>query len=326
LRVIAQSGSEELATVYIAETDAGKMVEFVESVQPPVPLEEKWVLIISTLLGCPVGCPFCDAGNFYEGKLTAAEILSQIDYMVSKRFPGGRIGTRRLKIQFARMGEPALNHEVLRVLERLPSLYPPDILFPSLSTVAPAGRDIFFREIMRIKDELYGKRFQMQFSLHSTDPAARAWLVPFPTWDLGKIAEYGRAFHREGERKVTLNFALAEGVPLEGEELRRLFDPDRFLIKITPVNPTYQARTNRISSQIPPDAEDCDIGRRLRGLGYDVILSIGELEENHIGSNCGQHMTHYLEEAGLLEDSYTYPVIQERPGGEWGRGGPRGAV
>lgn len=326
MRVIAQSGNDELARVYIAETGTGKMVEFVESVQPPVPLEEKWVLILSTLFGCPVGCRFCDAGNFYEGRLTAAEILSQVDYLVSARFPGGRIGTRRLKIQFARMGEPALNEDVLKVLGRLPSLYPPDILFPSLSTVAPAGRDAFFESLLRVKNDLYGRRFQLQFSLHSTDPEARAWLVPVETWDLARIAEYGMAFHREGERKVTLNFALAEGVPVEAEALRGLFDPDHFLIKITPVNPTYQARRNRINSNLPPDADDCDIAGSLRALGYDVILSIGELEENHIGSNCGQHMTHYLEEAGHLEDSYTYPIIDKRPAGDARLGGSGEAV
>jgi len=310
LNILAESGKDELARVYIAETDDGKKIEFVESVQPPVPLEDKWVLILSTLFGCPVGCPFCDAGNFYEGKLTAHEILSQVDYLVSRRFPEGRIGTRRLKIQFARMGEPALNDDVLKALERLPDLYPPDILFPSVSTVAPAGREAFFDRLREVKKRLYGGRFQLQFSIHSTDEGARAWLVPVRKWGLDRIAEYGRSFHAPGERKVTLNFALARGVPVDAGVLRRLFDPDHFLIKITPVNPTYQATRNGISSQVTPGAVDCGPVRELRAAGYDVILSIGELEENHIGSNCGQHLTHYIEGAREMRDSYTYPVTQ----------------
>ncbi len=312
MRILAHSGNDKLATVYIAETAGGKTIEFVESVQPPVPLEQKWVLILSTLFGCPVGCPFCDAGNFYEGKLTADEILSQVDYLVTARFGGGRVGTRKLKIQFARMGEPVLNDAVLEVLERLPALYPADILFPSLSTVAPAGREAFFEDLLRIRNRLYSGRFQLQFSIHSTDPAARAWLVPFEKWDLETIAGYGMSFHRESERKVTLNFALAQGVPVDAGTLRSLFDPAAFLIKITPVNPTYQARRNGISSLVAPDGDDGGIVRELRGLGYDVILSIGELEENHIGSNCGQHMTHYLDRARDLKDAYTYPVVERR--------------
>ena len=309
LRVVAQSGNDELARVYIAETKRGYLVEFVESIQPPVPRGEKWVLIVSTLLGCPVGCPFCDAGNFYEGKLTVDEILGQVDYVVRRRFPGGRPNTRRLKIQFARMGEPALNDEVLRALETLPSLYPGDILFPSLSTVAPSGRDAFFRELRRIKNSVYGSRFQLQFSIHSTDAAERARLVPIDKWGLETIAEYGNSFFREGERKVTLNFALAEGVPVDAEVLRYIFDPAVFLIKITPVNPTYQALRNGIESHVRSGHRDCAIVNELRSLGYDVILSIGEIEENHIGSNCGQHMTHYLDGVHALTDSYTYPLI-----------------
>jgi 23S rRNA (adenine2503-C2)-methyltransferase len=310
LRVLAESGNDDLARVYVAESADGRMFEFVESVQPPVPLSEKWVLIVSTLFGCPVGCPFCDAGNFYEGRLAADDILSQIDYLVSRRFPGGIVGTRRLKIQFARMGDPALNDEVLKVLERLPDLYPGDILFPSISTVAPAGRDLFFEEVRRIKDRLYGRRFQLQFSVHSTDPASRARLIPWQTWDLAEIAEYGARFRKPGERKVTLNFALALGAPLEAEALRRLFDPGTFLIKITPVNPTHQAVMNGISSAIAAGAADCDEARELRAAGYDVIISIGEPEENRIGSNCGQHMTHYMHVVRGLRDSYTYPLLK----------------
>jgi 23S rRNA (adenine2503-C2)-methyltransferase len=288
------------------------MLEFVESVQPPVPLEDKWVLIVSTLFGCPVGCPFCDAGNFYEGRLTAAEILDQVDYLVRRRFPEGEPGTRRLKIQFARMGEPALNPAVLDVLERLPALYPAGILFPSLSTVAPAGRDAFFASLADIKNGIYGDRFQLQFSLHSTEPEARAWLVPTAKWDLETIAEYGMSFHRAGERKVTLNFALAEGIPVDPELLRKVFDPACFLIKITPVNPTYQAARNRIASRVSPDGRDRGLAAELRGLGFEVILSVGELEENHIGSNCGQHMTHYRDMTEALSDSYTYPLLERR--------------
>ena len=50
--VKAKAGDEKIATVYVAETAEGRMIEFVESIQPPLPIEKKWVLIISTLHGC----------------------------------------------------------------------------------------------------------------------------------------------------------------------------------------------------------------------------------------------------------------------------------
>ena len=116
------------------------------------------------------------------------------------------------------------------------------------------------------------------------------------------------SFYREGERKITLNFALADGMPVNPDILLKYFDPNSFLIKITPVNPTCRASNNKIYSHILPDKEKYEIIEALRESGYKVILSIGELSENHIGSNCGQYITNYLKENGNIEGGYTYPL------------------
>jgi 23S rRNA (adenine2503-C2)-methyltransferase len=42
--------------------------------------------------------------------------------------------------------------------------------------------------------------------------------------------------------------------------------------------------------------------------GYEVIVSIGEIVENQIGSNCGQYVLKYLESQIPVEDGYTYQV------------------
>ena len=97
MKILAKAGDENIAMVYIAQLDNERFIEFVESVQPPLPREDKWVLIISTLYGCPVGCRFCDAGNFYQGKLSTGELLSQIDYMVARRFPDKNIPVKKFK-------------------------------------------------------------------------------------------------------------------------------------------------------------------------------------------------------------------------------------
>ena len=87
MKIRASTDSKGIATVYIAEFGDGRFVEMVESIQPPLPREKKWVLIISTLFGCPVGCPMCDAGGGYRGKLSKAEMFEQIDFLVRKRLP-----------------------------------------------------------------------------------------------------------------------------------------------------------------------------------------------------------------------------------------------
>ena len=311
IKVHASAGNEEIAMVYIVETDSGNLVECVESVQPPLPREKKWVLLVSTMFGCPIGCLMCDAGGSYHGKPTKDEIFAQIDFLVEKRFPSRNIPCEQFKIQFARMGEPSLNMEVLDVLKELPNRYQAPGLMPSISTVAPAGTERFFDQLLDIKQEYYsGGHFQFQISLHTTDLALRDRLIPMKKWSFAQIREYGERYYSAGDRKITLNFALAQGMPVAPVVLLNFFDPDKYLIKITPLNPTYRARENDLVSYVNPlsAGEKYEIVQALQDSGYQVILSIGETEENYIGSNCGQYLRRHLLAEAPIEDGYTYPV------------------
>jgi len=152
MKVIAKTGTDEMALVYIVKYENGKMLECVEALQPPFTRDEKWILLVSTMHGCPVGCKMCDAGGYFHGKPSVEEILEQIDFMVRNRYPDGRVASEQFKIQFARMGEPALNDAVLDVLEELPLRYDAPGLMPSISSVAPFGTDAFFERLLRYKD------------------------------------------------------------------------------------------------------------------------------------------------------------------------------
>jgi 23S rRNA (adenine2503-C2)-methyltransferase len=308
MKIVAKTGREDIAIVYIGEMENGKRIEFVESVQPPVSREKKWVLIISTLYGCPIRCPFCDAGNGFKGRLSKSEIFAQIDYMVLNRFPDRIIPVPKFKIQFARMGEPALNPHVLAVLDEMPGRFQAPGLLPTLSTVAPEGCDSFFQELLEIKNKNYGERFQMQFSIHTTDSELRDKLIPVKKWSFKEIAAFGTLFHRTEERKITLNFALAKGMPVKPDSLLKYFDPNIFIIKITPVNPTYRASRHGIVSLIHPGTDRYEIIEHIREAGYEVLLSIGEWEENQIGSNCGQYITNFLKQDRVVENGYTFPL------------------
>jgi 23S rRNA (adenine2503-C2)-methyltransferase len=311
IKVHASAGNENIAMVYIVETSPGNLVECVESVQPPLPREKKWVLLVSTMFGCPIGCLMCDAGGHYHGKPTRDEILAQIDFLVDKRFPDRLIPCEQFKIQFARMGEPSLNSQVLDVLLELPHRYQAPGLMPSISTVAPAGTEHFFNRLLEIKQENYKNgHFQFQVSLHTTDTEVRDRYIPVKKWSFAQIAEFGQRFFTPGDRKITLNFALAQSTPVDPAVMLSFFDPDKFLIKITPLNPTYRARENALVSYVNPlSAEQkYELIQALQDAGYQVILSIGETEENRIGSNCGQYLRTHLSSELPIEDGYTYQV------------------
>jgi 23S rRNA (adenine2503-C2)-methyltransferase len=308
MRILGEFGKEDLAKVYVASMREGNgyLVEFVESLQPPVPREEKWVLIVSSSFGCPVNCKMCDAGGHYFGKLTKDEIIQQIDHMIRRRFADGRVPVPKFKVQFARMGEPSLNPNVLDALRTLPHAYDAPGMMPCVSTLAPRASERFFEELIDIKSDVYSGRFQLQFSVHTTDGEKRDELMPVRKWGLSDISEYGERYFRNGDRKITLNFAMTQGYPVDPEVIAEHFDSAKFFIKVTPLNPTSKVKRGRLESVVDPHDEESwrEVVNGFRDLDFDVLLSIGELEENQIGSNCGQFVSTIKDEGYAVRSDY----------------------
>lgn len=291
MRVIAEHGNDELAKVYVAEVSGGHRIEFVESVQPPRTREDKWVNIISTSVGCPVGCKMCDAGGEYARPLSAEEMRAQVNHLIGIRFPNGKVTSELWKIQLARMGEPALNPHVLEFLRAL-AVEDCDNLVVGFSTVAPSSCAPFVQELRKIKDSGFDGRFQLQFSIHTTNDNARMRLIPARCLTLPEMAALGRQFRDPGDKKVTLNFVVMKDVPIDVDRIARLFDPGNFIIKLTPLNPTYRARYHNVRPGFDPERPEtaAALVSKFEENGFEVILSIGELEENRIGSNCGMYV------------------------------------
>lgn len=310
MKIVSQTGNEGLAVVYVAQTSGGDLLEFVESLQPPKPREEKWVLIVSTLLGCPVDCRICDAGLYYHGRISKEGIFWQIDNLVTRRFPERKIPSKQFKIQFARMGEPAFNMNVIDVIEEFDLYFDAPGFMPSISTIAPKSSEEFFDRLLSVKNEKFNSaNFQMQFSIHTTNERKRNELIPVKKWSFREIGEYGNRFFKQGDRKITLNFAASNQYPIQPAVLLDYFDPEKFLIKFTPLNPTYNSQKMNLTSLINETniANASSVLDDFRNCGYEVIVSIGEIEENHIGSNCGQNiLTHVI---NPVKHTSGYPVL-----------------
>ncbi len=305
LEILGKYGKEDLAILYTASF-AENILEFVESLQPPIIREDKWVLIISTLYGCPMGCLLCDAGEYYAGKVSSEGMIAQIDYMITKRFPDRIIPIPKFKIQFARMGEPSLNDDVLQVLREIPKIYNAPGLLPCISTVAPSNTSAFFEDLLKIKDQYYPNgKFQLQFSIHTTDNMQRQKIIPGKIWSFKEISEYGMKWYKKGDRKITLNFAIAQNNIVDPYVINKWFDTERYLIKLTPVNPTNSALQNNIRSEITEQNEkNFRLADEFRSMGYSTLISIGEWEENRIGSNCGQFATKYINGIVKIKENY----------------------
>jgi 23S rRNA (adenine2503-C2)-methyltransferase len=332
VKILETRSAGPLGQLYLARLsgERGRLIEFVDTVEPGVPKDKKWVLMLSTQVGCVIGCRMCDGGAMgWRGNLTAGEIVAQVRRVV-KDNPG--LDARRhpkFKIHFARLGEPTLNPATPEALERLAKEWGGPGLTASISTVAPDAPTAAERleEMREVKDRLYRDgRFQLQFSAHSTDEDVRRRVMRARPWTLDRVADFGRRWRRPGDRKVTLNFALAPDQPLDPETVARIFDPENFLVKITPVNPTRAAEASgasRLWHVPPPDVSAATAGLRARG--FEVILSPSAPEEIEASTSCGQLWSHALRDearAGLRaerleEECYVVPSTMEAKARGW---------
>jgi 23S rRNA (adenine2503-C2)-methyltransferase len=85
---------------------------------------------------------------------------------------------------------------------------------------------------------------------------------------------------------------------IDPEILREEFDPEKFILKLTPVNPTDTAKKYRMyqdSSLQSIDTALSSIAEGLNKSGFEVIISIGDLNENIALSNCGQSVLKLLD-------------------------------
>lgn len=332
MKVIETRSVGPLGQLYLARLsgESQRLIEFVDTVEPGVPKAKKWVLMLSTQVGCVIGCRMCDGGAMgWRGNLTAGEIVSQVRRVV-KDNPG--FDARRhpkFKIHFARLGEPTLNPATPEALELLAAEWGGPGLTASISTVAPDAPTAAacLEEMREVKNRLYGGgRFQLQFSAHSTDESVRRQVMRARPWTLERVADFGRRWWRPGDRKVTLNFALAPDQPLDPEAVARTFDPQRFLVKITPINPTRAAEASgsaRLWNEPPPDISAATAGLRARG--FTVILSPSTPEEVAAETSCGQLWSSALRDearaglrADLLEsECYVVPATMPEKARAW---------
>ena len=306
-KVVASFGESDVAHVHVLKLPGTpeKLVEFVDSLDPRFPANEKWCGNLSTQAGCPVGCLMCDAGGGFKGNLSKDEILAQCDRIMDIHLQDGTLDSQKIKLHFARMGEPALNPEVLDVIKALPSRYPAINLIPSVATTAPKNSTGWLSLLLKIKNEYFKPgRFQLQFSVNSTDEKTRDWLMPIKKLNLSEIGEYSRLWHNPGDRKVSLNLALGQGIPVDPQTIANSFSPDSALIKLTPINPTETSIANGLETVISPEKPQAalELSEKLEDLGFEVILSIGDPREIEIGSNCGQAAKYVAQNYNKLQN------------------------
>lgn len=262
--------------------------------QEMLPLEDKWVVTISTQYGCSMNCVFCDVPKVGPGlNATYDDLRDQV--LESIKLHPEVTYTNRLNIHFARMGEPTWNANVLnfaRTVQREVAPYLKEsLIHPVISTMMPKNNknlQLFLKEWMNIKNNVFHGDAGLQFSINSTSDEERETMFSGNALTLQEVSDMVKQLEFPKGRKITLNFAVA-GYEIDAKKLKALFDPERFLVKLTPMHKTATAMKNGIET----DGEYTSMypylhhEKELKEEGFDVIVFIASEYEDMGRITCG---------------------------------------
>ncbi|MBL4901280.1 MAG: radical SAM protein [Desulfocapsa sp.] len=199
--------------------------------------KERWMIGVSVMSGCPVDCKFCATGKLDKWrKLTAGEMVAQVKYIVEQNSNISPLDSKEFKINWTRMGEPFLNiTEVKKAIKVISDKYPNTHHY--ISTIGIKGADYSWIE----------GNITLQFSVHSFDEDYRNWLIPFK--GKVKLEEMG-IVETASNLKTTLNLTMVRKEDFSITEMQRIFDKDKFFVKISPINENDVSIANEMGSGI----------------------------------------------------------------------------
>lgn len=275
IKVIASNDENVLKYVF------SKPTAVAESVLYKYPTyKDRTVICCSTQSGCPVGCRFCGAGDYFVRSLTAEEIVAQPVRLIEDTGINPN-DMERLQIMFMSMGEPLLNlKELIPALRKLYELYPKAALL--ISTSAPKSDYELVREISKEIPTI-----GLQFSVHESTDEARNKLIPLKgKLTLAQIAEEGELWFDATGRKPFFNYCVHENNNTR-EDVARLFD--LFLPWIW--NATISVICERDESVAAANERQRklaqDFSEQLLNAQYNVRV-FNPAGQDDIGGGCGQ--------------------------------------
>lgn len=268
-----------------------------------MPLNEKWVVTISTQYGCSMKCKFCDVPKVGPGiNATYDDLRTQVLSALSLH--PEVTATKRLNIHYARMGEPSWNNNVLQFTKDVRKLVRPyigrSLVHPVISTMLPKKNknlNEFLSEWVEIKNDVFKGDAGLQFSINTTNDKLREEIFSNNSLSLEEIAKIGEMLEDPKGRKYALNFALADNFEVDAKKLRKLFNPNKFMVKITPIHDTNSCKINNIitSNGYFDYAPYKRVEEELKLMGFDVLVFIPSIEEDTSRITCGNAILSDLE-------------------------------
>lgn len=243
-------------SVYLLETDDGYKIETTDTFLPYYTKDaigqkqnilqdhnlgsrnERWMVGVSVMSGCPVHCKFCATGKMKMWRrLSYREIIDQVNFILACN-NSCVWEAKEFKINYTRMGEPFLNIDaVKRAIKSIDRMYPHTKIHHYISTIGIKGSDFSW-----IKDNI-----TLQISLHSLNEKRRDELIPIKR--KLSIKELGQ-IRTQSNLKTTVNLTLIDEVDFNIDLLKEYFDPKYFFIKLSPINRNCISDKNNLGEGI----------------------------------------------------------------------------
>jgi 23S rRNA (adenine2503-C2)-methyltransferase len=282
LQVVERRRSPDGFVKYLFESPLGSRFEAVR-----IPLfDEKYVVCVSSQVGCALGCGFCMTGKLgFQRNLMTWEILEQVERIRTE-------ADRPVRgVVFMGMGEPLLNYaESIRAAQVLS--HPAGFAISGKAiTFSTAG---WVPGIRRFVTEQ--QPYRMAFSVTSAIPEKRAKVLPVEqTHPLPTLIEAIREYSRARRERAMIAYVAIRGFNLgreDAEALERAFRgiPVKIdLIEVTDPTGRYQPPTPEELSAFRDELQilGAPIARRYSG-GKEIGAACGTLEASQRGGELFQ--------------------------------------
>ena len=226
---------------------------------------------VSTQVGCPVGCIFCESGrNGFVRNLTSSEIVQQIILLRRKVN----------RIVFMGMGEPLFNYDnLIKAIHILRDRY--GLNFPTdgitISTVGPVD------QLKKLREEHL--KIQLTISLHAATQSARNRIIPhMRIYAIEDVVKQALSYSERHNRKIVFAYLLLPGIndrPSDVRQLAKWFRGKKVMINVLQYNPTSNSRI-----KAPQKREIVAFKHQLEQAGLEVTIRVSHGRK--INAACGQ--------------------------------------
>ena len=198
---------------YLFRSDGPETFETVRIPLLHKPDDPKYIVCVSSQVGCALGCAFCATGRMgFRRDLAAWEIVDQAAAVQADSPHPVRC------VVFMGMGEPLLNYDIVIRAARILSEPCAMAISGKAITISTAG---IVAGIRRFTAE--GHPYRLVVSLSFADPAVRrAWMPVEADNPTSELIEALRAYHAATGRRVTLAWTMLAGVNTRAEDARQL--------------------------------------------------------------------------------------------------------